>query len=392
MMKRLLALLLICTSVMMGGCWDKIEIDRNVFVSTIGIDVGKDIKNKKALEGVKPDEPFGERDLERLNVTFAFPDISKYNSQNPQISSDKYVKAPAYSMEDALSNAVVKSSRALHLGHSELLLLSQEIMQYPEQVKEVIDYLSRSPQINRTMYVMMTEGDVEEFFKFKLEMENTIGAYITGLMENSRRHAAILPVTLNEFLILLSDNGNAIIPALRIDKEKNEMLIDGIAIVKGYKAVGTMSPQDTTAIEMLRGKLISGKKVIYKEKVPIDFEIDGLKRKINFSENEGKLLFDIDIDIEGKIKQYKIDKEIFNEVTLTELQKYFSRSLSEEGEKVAKRIQREYGVDLFGLREYVTKFMPGTWKKIQGDWEKGFKDAVINVNVNVEIRRIGTRK
>ena len=76
------------------------------------MDIGKDIRNKKVLEDVKPGEPFGERDLKRLNVTFAFPDISKYTSQNPEISSDKFVKTPAYSMEDALSNAV---SRAVEL-------------------------------------------------------------------------------------------------------------------------------------------------------------------------------------------------------------------------------------------------------------------------------------
>lgn len=391
-MKKILAILLSLITVVMCGCWDKVEIDRNAFVSTIGVDVGKDIKNKKVLEEIKPDEPFGERDLERLNVTFAFPDISKYTSQNPQISSDKYVRTPAYSMEDALSNAVVKSSRAINLGHADLLLLSQDIMQYPQNVKEVIDYLSRSPQVNRTMYVMMTAGDVEEFFNFKVEMENTLGAYITGLMESSKRNASVLPITLNELLILLSNNGNAIMPVLTIDNEKNEMLIDGIAIIKNYKFIGKLSPQDTTAVEMLRGKLISGKKVIYKEQVPIDFEIDGLKRKVKFSEDDGKLLFSLDIDIEGKIKEYVVDKEVFNKDTLENLQKYFSRSLSEEGEKVARRLQREYGVDVFGLREYVTKYMPGTWERIQGNWEKGFKDAVINVDVNVEVRRIGTRK
>ena len=391
-MRKVLAIVIVCLFVTMSGCWDKVEIDRNAFVSTIGIDVGKDIKNKKALEEIKPDEPFGERDLERLNVTFAFPDISKYTSQNPQISSDKYIKAPAYSMEDALSNAVIKSSRALNLGHAEVVLISQDMMQYPQNVKEVVDYLSRSPRINRTMYVLMTEGDVEEFFKFKIEMENTLSAYITGLMESSKRNASILPVTLNEFLILLSDNGNAIIPAIRIDKEANEMLIDGIAIIKDYKVIGTLSPQDTTAVQMLRGKLISGKKVIYKDEIPLDFEIDGLKRQIKFSEDNGKLVFNINIDIEGKIKQYRIDKEIFSNETLDKLEMYFSRSLSEEGEKVARRIQREYGVDIFGFREYITKYMPDTWKKLEGDWEKGFKDAVINVNANAEIRRIGTRK
>jgi len=390
--KKAMALVLVFMCIFLTGCWDKVEIDRNAFVSVIGVDVGKDIRNKKVLEDVKPGEPFGERDLKRLNVTFAFPDISKYTSQNPEISSDKFVKTPAYSMEDALSNAVSKSSRTLNLGHSELLLLSDELLQYPEQIKEIADFLSRSPLVNRTMYVVMTEGNVEEFFNFNIEMEKTLGTYLTGLMESSKRNASILPVNLNEFLILLGDNGNAIIPAIKIDKDKNEMLIDGIAIIKGYKHVGILSPQDTTVVEMLRGKLISGKKVIYKDKVPIDFEIDNLERKIKVTEDNGKLLFKINIDIEGRIKEYKVDRELFYDDTIEEIEKYFSNSLSEEGQKIARRVQREYGVDIFGFREQITKFMPSTWEKVKGDWEKAFKDAEIDVNVDVKARRIGTRK
>lgn len=199
-------------------------------------------------------------------------------------------------------------------------------------------------------------------------------------------------MNLNEFLILLGDNGNAIIPAIKIDKDKNEMLIDGIAIIKGYKHVGILSPQDTTVVEMLRGKLISGKKVIYKDKVPIDFEIDNLERKIKVTEDNGKLLFKINIDIEGRIKEYKVDRELFYDGTIEEIEKYFSNSLSEEGQKIARRVQREYGVDIFGFREQITKFMPSTWEKVKGDWEKAFKDAEIDVNVDVKARRIGTRK
>ncbi|NLP27801.1 MAG: Ger(x)C family spore germination protein [Clostridia bacterium] len=391
-MKRKLALTFAFICVFLNGCWDKVEIDRNALVSIIGVDAGKDIRNEEALETIEPGEPFGERDLERLNVTFAFPDISKYSSQSPEISSDKFVKASAYSMEDAISKAFSKSSRSLNSGHSKLLLLSDELLQYPDNVKEVVDYLSRNPRINRTMYVMMTQGNVEEFFNFKIEMEKTLEAYLTGLMESSKRNASILPVTLNEFLILLGDNGNAIIPTIKIDKEKKEMLIYGIAIIKDFKVVGTLSPQDTTVVEMLRGKLISGKKVIYKDKVPIDFEIDDLKRRIKVREDKGKVVFDINIDIEGKIKEYKVDRELFNDATIDEIQKYFSKSLSEEGEKVARRVQREFAVDIFGLREHVTKFKPGIWERIGGNWEEAFKDAVINVNVDAKVRRIGTRK
>lgn len=377
---------------MTTGCWDKVEIDRNAFISSIGVDVGKDIKNKKKEKEAKPDEPFAERDLEKLNVIYAFPDISKYSAQNTQIPSDKQVKAQAYSMEDAMTKASAKSSRVLNLGHAELLVLSKEVLQYEDTVKQVMDYLGRNPQLNRNMYVMVCEGSAEEFFDFKLGMENTLGAYLTGLMENSKRNSSIIPVKLSEFFVLLNQNGNAIVPAVKIDNEKKEMVIDGIAIIKQYKMVGLMSPQQTATVEILRGKLISGKRLIYMNGIPVDFLIDGLKRKVKVSETDGKLFFNVDATIEGKIREYTVDKELFNMSDIEQIQNYFNLSIGEEGERIAKLVQSEYGVDIFGFREYVEKYLPDLWDRIKNNWEKSFKDAVINVNVNTQIRRIGIKK
>ncbi|MDP4087900.1 MAG: Ger(x)C family spore germination protein, partial [Bacillota bacterium] len=240
-MKKILAIILCLIVLTCCGCWDKVEIDRNAFVSSIGIDAGKDIKNKKEEQQAKPDEPFAERELEKLDVTYAFPDISKYSAQNTQIPSDKQVKAKGYSLEDAMTKAAAKTSRVLDLGHAQLLILSQDLLQYEETLSQIMDYLARNPRLNRNMYVMVCEGTIDEFFNFKLGMENTLGAYITGLMENSKRNASIIPVKLSEFFILLSQNGNAIVPAIKIDKEMNEMVIDGIAIIKQYKMVGLLS-------------------------------------------------------------------------------------------------------------------------------------------------------
>ena len=73
------------------------------------------------------------------------------------------------------------------------------------------------------MYVVLAEGKSEEYIKYKPDMEKNIENYISGLMENSNRNDNIFPVTLNEFLILLSENGNALIPRITIEKDKNEL-------------------------------------------------------------------------------------------------------------------------------------------------------------------------
>lgn len=387
---RIISLLLCC--LLMSGCWDRIEIDRRVFISTIGIDGGKDLKKEAEKREVKEGEPFGEREIEKLKITFAFPDISKYSADTKQIPESKLLKVDAYSMEDAFDKASAKSSRNIDIGHTRLLILGSDVLNYPETVKELIDYLNRQPRINRVMYVAVAEGRVEDFLNADILMENNLENYFSGLMENSKHNASILPITLSEFLILLSQNGNAIVPSIKIDREKQELRLSGVALIKDYVLKGFLSPAETANLEMLRGKLRSGKKVIYKDEHPVDFEIDGIGRKITFDNRDDKLHFNIKINMEGKIKGYYIGKNLFSKDELSKLETMFSSATSEECERVVRLLQREFGIDPIGLREYIEKYQPRVWSDIEKNWEDAFKSAEVQVEVDTEIRRIGVTK
>jgi spore germination protein len=383
--------ILMCTF-LMNGCWDKIEIDRNIFIGAVGLDPGKDIKSDEELQKVKPDEPFGERKLERLNVTYAFPDISEYNAQKGALPEDKYLRAEAYSMEDAETNATAKSSRNINIGHVRLLAISNDIFKYPNVLKEIIDYISRHPRMNRMMNVVVVDGRAEDFFKGDLLMEKNIHTYIEGLMQSSERSSTVFPVNLNEFLILLSQNGNALLPNVKYDKAEQELMVTGVSVIKAYSIKGSLTPQETSVLEMFRGKLKGGKKVIYVEGHPIDMEIDGVERKIKVDMNDDRLAFDIGLNIEGRIKGYFIEKSILGQQKIGELEDNFSKSISEECVRVIRLTQKELNVDPSGLREYIEKFHPFMWDKIKNKWEDYYKDATINVQVETNIRRVGVIK
>lgn len=377
---------------LMSGCWDKIEIDRNIFIGAIGLDPGKDIKKGKELKKVEEDEPFGERKLERLNVTYAFPDISEYTAQKGALPEDKYIRAEAYSMEDAETNATAKSSRNINIGHVRLLAISNEIFKYPDVIKEVIDYVSRHPRMNRMMNVVVVDGSAEEFFKADLLMEKNIHTYIEGLMQSSERSSAIFPVNLNEFLILLSQNGNALLPNVKYDKAKQELMVTGVSVIKNYSIKESLTPQEISILEMIRGKLKGGKKVIYVEGHPVDMEIDGVERKIKVDMKDDKLQFYINLSVEGRIKGYTIDKSIIEQQKIDQLEDNYSKSISEECVRVVTLTQKELNVDPIGLRENIEKFHPFMWDRIKDRWEDYYKDATVSVQVETNIRRVGVIK
>lgn len=389
---RKLVPLVLCTF-LLSGCWDKIEIDRRIFVSVIGIDMGKDSGNKEEAEKIKPSDPFqGRVQQKKLNITYGFPDISELGPGKSGTAKDQFINVDAASMEDGILEATGKSSRSIHLGQTKLIMLSSALLEDPDTFKEIIDYLERHPNLNKMMQIVVVEGNAEEYLKYTPPMEKNIEYYLSGLMEGSKRNATILPVTVSEMLVLLAQNGNAMIPRLSIEKEKNEVTLSGMAIIKNYKLKGYMTPLEVADLEIMRGKIRGGKKVIYKDTHPVDINIEDIDREVKVRGNKNKLIFDLNIRLEGQLREYYLDKSVFSVQELTSIEQDFSKSISVECDVIAKMLQKEFTVDPIGLREYLEQRKPALWREVKDNWEEAYKNADINVNVETKIRRIGVSR
>jgi spore germination protein len=385
--KKVLPVILSC--VLLSGCWDKIEIDRLNFISTIAVDTGEDIDKEEELKKINPEDPFAEGKIKKINVTYGFPDMSMLGPGKGGSAEEKYINTEASSMEDAISEAMAKSSRDIYMGHAKLLILSSNLLEYKEIVKEIVDYLQRDPNINRMLDIVVAEGTAEDYIKFKPITEKSAQNYISGLMANSKRNSRILSINLNEFLILLSENGNVLLPRITLDKGKNELILSGAAIIKDYELKGYFSALELMDIQMLRGKFNLGKKVIYMEGHPVDYLIDGCKRNITVKEEGDKLSINVELSVEGQLGGYYVGKKILQKDEIENLQNIYNKSISVECEKVMEISKTEYEIDPFGVREYIEKFKPSLWNKIEGNWNEKYKSALINVTVDTKIRRVG---
>lgn len=386
-LKKFIPLILICS--IFSGCWDKIEIDKKIFISTLGIDAGEEIS--KELKGVKSGESLTAMEVKKLHVTLGSPDISKLGPDKGGTAEDVYLDADAYSMEDAISKISAKSSRNIKFSNIKLLVISNELLYHKDTLKEVVDYLQRQPSLNRMMMVIIAKGKAQDYIKYKPSMEKNIESYITGLMENGTENG-VLPVTLNEFLISLNENNNAILPAMDIDKDKKEIKICGVGIIKDYILKGYLSPVETANLEMMRGKVAEGKKVIYKDGHLIDVSLNSTGRKIKMKNIDGKLVFNMYIGLEGEIKEYYVNGNLDSKDTLNLIEKNFNKALKEECEQIVKITQNEFEVDPIELKEYVKRYHPKIWKQKKDNWSETYKNAEINVAVDTKIRRIGAVK
>ncbi|MDF2883466.1 MAG: putative spore germination protein [Clostridiaceae bacterium] len=272
------------------------------------------------------------------------------------------------------------------------MAINKNVLQHSDTVKEIVDYLQRQPSINRTMLVAVVEGDIEQFLKYKPKMEKNIESYLNGLMENNAKFGSIRVLTLDDLLKSLSSNGNAIIPYITYDRDKKEMNLQGVAMIKDYTLKGFLTAREYSDIEFLRGKVSGGKKVVFIEGHPVDFSISNINTKIKTSREGDKLIFNIYSTIEGEVKEYYAGKEVFNNSFIKDLEENFNESLSKEFQDIIKITQKENGIDVIGLRENVEKYHPFIWRQLGNNWDAVYKNSEVNVFVTTKIRRVGVVK
>ncbi|MBV1818790.1 Ger(x)C family spore germination protein [Clostridium cochlearium] len=391
--KKLIGVFIVIISFFISGCWDKVEIDRKIFVSTLGINAGEDIERKKEIKEIESNEPFTDNYIKKLKVVYGYPDISELTPEKGGEAREKNITVDSYSMEDAYIKAISKSSRDISFGHLKLLILSKDLFQYPDTIKEVVDYLQREPAITRDMLVIACDGDVKNYIDFEPDTEKNIHNYIVGLIENSDSNSNIIPINFNKFMKGMNEKGNIMLPLLTRRKDEKGVELSNSCIIKDFKFQNVLSSAQTSGIKLLTGKYKRGNKVIYKEGHPIDLLIENAEKKIKLkSKADGKLNLDINISLEGQIRGYYLGKEFINKDNLKEVEESFNEAISKELERLIETTQKKYNVDLINIDEHLKKYHPNIWNKIKDNWDDVYRDVNIKVNVKTYIRRIGAIK
>ncbi|MBU5300895.1 Ger(x)C family spore germination protein [Clostridium sporogenes] len=389
--KKCLVIMLILLTICMTGCWDKVEIDQKAFASVIGVDAGKDIGKEKQLKEINSSASFTGSKLDKIKVTYAFPDISKLGPEKGGTAVDKTMSIDAYSMQDSIDKIVNKSSRNLSFGHLKLIVLNTSILDYSSTFKEVIDYLQRQPAINRMIYIVFSEDKSEEILKFKPNMEKSVENYIIGILENNKKNNTSSPLTLNEFLEETSQNSTALVPVVNIDKKSKDLKISKVAVIKDDKIKGYISTEQANNIQLINKKFKGGTRTIIRDGSPLDYSIENNERKIKIRDKK-KLSFDIKLNLEGQIKGHNIDKQISSKGDINKIEEDLNKAITQDIKEIIRISQTEYNTDILDLGGFIHKYHPKLWKEIKGNWNELYKTVDINVTADTKVRRIGAIK
>lgn len=375
-------------SLLLTGCWDSVEIDRKAFVSTIGIDIGDDIDVRSKMINSK--ESTSEKSIENnntLRVTYGFPDVRNMNAKKGT-AAELAITVDGYSMTDAYFKAIGKSSRTLHFGHSKLLLLSDELFQYPEILKEIMDYIEREPSLNRSVTMIIVKGKAKDYAKVKPEMEENIHNYVTSLMGNSSKNGTVAPITLTKYIDMLKSYDISMLPVFSLENEK-DIELKGMAVIKDFTIKDYLNNNQITDIQILRGDIGACRKAINRDGHNIDYYLKNVDKNLHIGYENNKLQLEYVINTEGTLKGYHTEAERLDSGIIEEIEKQFDESMKKDFEEIINFTSNSLKLDVIDIGSDIRRFHRGIWSEVENNWPEALKTAEISIKVNNDIRNIG---
>lgn len=373
----------LCLSLLFtSGCWDRKELSDLALWLATGWDVGEE---------------------DNIQVTGQIIIPSSMQSQNGGGNMGKEfftVSAKGGNLQDTMQNLQVKLSRQAFFGQRRVVYFGEEFAKLG--LKDKLDANTRQHDVSiRTDIFVVKGGTGKEVLNlsYPLEKPPAVAALKEHKELGGRGDTAFL-----YFLIAANSEGiRPTIPAVEIGKSQNGenenkedpsnsiIRVAGVAIFDHeLKMVGYLNNQENKHLLWILGIL---------KNLTVTAPIKDGNTSILLKRLDSKIIPKI-----TKNNQIKFTVELTGEGDLLENNTVLDPAKPEDlkliennSEKVAKKqvlqtikkVQKEYGLDIFGFGEVVHKKKPQQWKSLKTNWDNTFAEADISVKVNLKIKQIG---
>jgi len=368
------------------GCWDSMELnDRALWLAT-GWDIGE-----------KEDE---------IQICGQIVLPSNMQSQSGgsggggKGESFIAVSAKGKNVQEALENQQGMLSREAYFGHRRVTFYGEEFARHG--LKKEIDINSRSPNVGIRTDVFVVKGDTAlNAMNQSNPFENPPA--IAALKAHRQAGGRGDRVYLDLLMAANSEGIRPTIPTVEIgfiqkgnkeakgEAKKTILKLAGLAVFgPDLKLAGFLNMDENRDYLWVRGDL-------QKKSITVSFD-DESNTSLVLSKIKGKIIpkmegnqitFTVKLSGEGGITENNNNLDINMRENVRTLEKSLEKQTKERVLATIHKVQKEFGLDIFGFGESVHKKYPHKWKKVKTDWDHYFAEANISVNVDLKIRQIG---
>ncbi|MEK3886187.1 Ger(x)C family spore germination protein [Bacillus sp. FSL K6-3431] len=371
------------------GCWNRRELNELAITLAIGLDSTRDGQYLLTAQVVNPG-----------NVA-----TNGGSSHSPVI----IYQATGKTVFEAFRKLTKESPRKIYPSHLRLLVIGESLAK--EGIRKPLDLLSRDWELRTDFYVVVAkEMDAKEILKVPTPLEKIpANNFFNSLKVSAESWSVTSTVTLDELIAdMVSDGKQPVLSGIQADIKGDEKtslstqnleIIDSparvkfnnLAAFKKDKLVGWLNETESQAYNNITNNV---KGTIVNVSCPkggkAAIQITHGKSDIKGKIKNGKPKVDVHIHAEGNVGEVECHIDLTKPESINQLEKAYEKKVIQQIKDAIQSVQEDEKVDIFGFGEAIHRADPKAWKQLKKDWDKEFQDLSVDINYDIQIRRVGT--
>jgi spore germination protein KC len=310
------------------------------------------------------------------------------------------ISATGKNVQDALEKMQAKLPREAFIGQRRIIFIGEEFAK--NGLKKRFDSNSRNPDASlRTDMFVIKGGKAKDIIKIANPLEKT-PAFAT--LKEHRQSGGRGDTAYLKFLVAANREGiRPSVPSIKIsDSLEGEagkgdspdpkvLRIAGVSLFdKNLKLIGFLNDEGNKNMLWVMGILKKNSISIQKNGGTSSLNLTKIRSIIepNFGKNK-KLSFTVTLVGEGALTESNSGLNMENTNNLKFLEKEFEKEVQKHIQQTITKVQKEYGIDIFGFGEVIHRKNPIRWKALKTNWDQTFSETNITVRAKIKIKRIG---
>ncbi|HYK74741.1 MAG TPA: Ger(x)C family spore germination protein [Pseudoneobacillus sp.] len=376
-------------TLLLSGCWDKVELNEIAIVSGITIEKGENARYRVTVSAINSAEQ------SKTSMMGNTPSVN-YSLEGDTVS-------------ELTQKMNVGVSRKLIYSHTRVLVIDEAVAR--EGLLEFLDFLERSGEFRNDFNILIArEGEAQDILKITYPIQKDPSLKIHDQAQSLHNEWGGDPgIRLTDFITTLIIEGKHAVAAVvkvKGDPEKGSSVennkkidldalieFDGLAVFKFDKMIGTLSLEEarsfiwTDDIEQTELSVPCNEE---KNKF-IDIKVisTSTKKETEYKNGKAKIIVKLigEADLMGTQCTDSLDKvDTFNKY-----EKLTETFIEGEIKDTINKTQEKYKVDIFGFGDTLNRSNHNEFKKIKYDWDQIFSEASVKVEANIFLRRSGIR-
>jgi spore germination protein len=381
---------LIVASCFLIGCWDRTEIEEIGFLIGVALDPVEDFQ--KEMGKIEKEKKRSYHHL--INSTYQVAIPSNLIQQEGGGMGDPFFNIETTGMTNftMLRQIAAKRSRKLNLEHMKNIIINEELVRQEHLLENVLDFFLRDHEMRRRTNVFISKGKATEILQDKLPLEEMPSISIMHIGENEKHVPEMLTQqmlgTIQGFVL---EETSFLLPRI-VKGDGKDIKIAGAAVFlgKNNQLIGLLGEEDVKGYKLVMGEYGNGVIEAKYEDEPIVLESFAVETLVDYERKKGTDHFNVEIRAEGSLGESWVRNIEINDVKMFEqLGGAFEQEIKSKANDIIKKMQEEFGADVFEFNRKVKQKNNRYWKTVKDDWDGKdgvFSKAEVTVNAKVEIR------